>query len=67
MQSAYASESSSYSVAVASIFTIRPLLPALGPYPHNALLPFALPYLSISEVQSTSIARIALLHRRRLL
>lgn len=67
LKSVYTGDTSSNTLAASSVFSIRPLLPSLGPYPHNALLLSSIPYLPTSSLSTTPLSTLALLHRRELL
>ncbi|KAK4705615.1 hypothetical protein P7C70_g593, partial [Phenoliferia sp. Uapishka_3] len=67
LKSAYANDSSQNSIASTSVFSLRPLLPSLPLYPHNALGLFSLPHIPIYSLSTTPLSILALTHRRSLL
>ncbi|KAK4705252.1 hypothetical protein P7C70_g954, partial [Phenoliferia sp. Uapishka_3] len=70
-QSIYVGSSSPNSLAVSSVFSIRPVFPTLGAYPHNAAGCFSIPLIPISTlssplISSTLPSKIAQSHRSSL-
>ncbi|KAK4698378.1 hypothetical protein P7C70_g7901, partial [Phenoliferia sp. Uapishka_3] len=66
LKSIYSGTTSPNSLAVSSIFTVRPIFPSLGPYPHNAVGSFSIPLIPISTLSKSPPAQIAKAHRSAL-
>ncbi|KAL8293437.1 hypothetical protein RQP46_000138 [Phenoliferia psychrophenolica] len=66
LKSIYDASSSPNTLASCSVISTRPLLPTLGPYPHNALVLASLASVPIPSLPSTPLSSLALLHRASL-
>ncbi|KAK4701128.1 hypothetical protein P7C70_g5109, partial [Phenoliferia sp. Uapishka_3] len=53
-------------VALAAVFSIRPIIPDLQDYALNAAVQFSLPFLTAASISSLPLSALALLHRRTL-